>query len=184
MTEVLFRNRRILIVEGKSGDAKLLRSVLINIGVVSVTIAGHTERALDLLRSTEFQAVFCDGALAPLDAVGFAIALRRSDAVRNPRIPVFMVSDRVYRSQVEAGRDSGINDFIVRPLSTETIRRKLLAVLSSPKTFIRNDAFCGPDRRRKRDRRVVKPVNTGISYDRRKPRPTRRSTDKKVKPQS
>src|SRR5689334_16804945 len=141
MTDVHFHNRRILIVEGKAGDAKLLRSVLINVGVGSVTIAGHTERALDLLRSAEFQAVFCDGALAPLDAVAFTIALRRSEAVRNPRVPVFMVSDRAYRSQVEAGRDSGINDFIVRPLSTETIRRKLVAVLSSPKNFIQNAAF-------------------------------------------
>jgi CheY-like chemotaxis protein len=182
MTADNLRVSRVLIVDGSAGNPKLLRSIFANVGVGSVLFATDTDRALEILCGTQIQAVFCDGKIGPLDPVEFAIAVRRSEEVRNYRVPIIVVADRAHRSDVEACRDAGITDFIVRPVTVESIRRKLLVALANPKPFIQSDAFCGPDRRRKRERRVMKAMTPNSGRERRKPRPARRSTDPKLQP--
>jgi len=184
MAEDMFRNIRILIVDGKPGNAKVLHGILSRIGIRSVEVAEDTACALDMLSTSEFSAIFCDEAIRPLDAIAFSIALRRNENVRNPRVPIIMISNGPRRSQVETSRDSGVNDFIVRPVSTETVRRKLEAVLVAPKPFIQTDGFCGPDRRRKRERRVSRSSAGGTARDRRQPRHSRRVSDPGQQPQS
>src|SRR5678816_3058087 len=111
MAADVLRTSRILIVDGNSGNTKLLRSILANIGAGSVAVAAHTDRALDMLCGTQIQAVLCDREIGSVDAVSFSIAIRRSEEVRNPRVPIIVVTNAVSRSDVEAGRDAGINDF-------------------------------------------------------------------------
>jgi CheY-like chemotaxis protein len=147
-----FDNVRILIVDGKPGNARLLRAIFLTLGVTEVTLAEDTGRALDLLAGRAFQAVFCDETVGPLNAPAFVSAVRRSKAVGNPRIPILLTANAPKRGQVERVRDAGVNDLIVRPLTTGAVKRKLLGVLSPTKVFVATESFCGPDRRRAHDR--------------------------------
>src|SRR5262247_3616437 len=95
------RDACILIVDGKASNAKLLRTVLSNLGVRFLTVVRDTTEALDLLSSNQFHALFCDEGVGPLDAIAFSIAVRHSSEVRNPRLPIIMVSNGPYRREVE-----------------------------------------------------------------------------------
>jgi len=143
-------NVHVLIVDRKVGNAKLLRDMLLSLGLAGVEVAEDTACALDVLRSADFDAIFCDEAVGPLDVFGFAVAVRRRRGLRNPVIPIVMISDGPQRAQVERARDAGVNDLLVRPLSTNAVSRKLLALLTAPKLFVQTQAFCGPNRRRER----------------------------------
>ena len=174
-----FRHVNVLIVDGKASNAKLLRSVLSSLEIRSLAVAKDTAEAFDQMSCSRVDAVFCDENIRPLDAAAFSLAVRRSSEVRNPRVPIIIVSNGPHRRDVEAGRDSGASDFIVRPISASTVKRKLSTVLFTPKPFVQTDAFCGPDRRRKRDRRAEKSAVQVLSsgQERRKKRLARRTTD-------
>ncbi|HXJ00439.1 MAG TPA: response regulator [Micropepsaceae bacterium] len=180
MKPVILHNLHILIVDGKAGNARLLRGILSALGISEVMLAEDTAAALEIMETASFQAIFCDEAVGPLDAAGFVLAVRRNGKVRNPRTPIVLVSDGPQRAQVEAVRDAGINDLLVRPLSMSSVERKLQSLLAAPKPFIETEAFFGPDRRRERDRRGGRDDNGSAMplRDRREGQMMRRRTDR------
>ncbi|HEX3487474.1 MAG TPA: response regulator [Micropepsaceae bacterium] len=167
----------ILIVDGKAGNARLLRGILLALGIANVVMAENTDQALETMAITNFHVVFCDEAVGPLDAAEFVLAVRRKAKVRNPRAAMVLVSDGPQRAQVEQVRDAGINDLIVRPLSMNSVERKLHTLLFAPKRFVESEAFFGPDRRREKDRRAGEAENSAPLHDRREGQLLRRRTD-------
>ena len=118
-------------------------------GVAQITTIEDTRRALEMLCSEGFDAVFVEDD-ARLDRMPFA-AWRRA----NPRrcsIRWFR-SSRVYsrarKRDVEAARDLGEDDVLARPISPKTMKRKLAAAIATPRPFIVAPDFFGPDRRAK-----------------------------------
>src|SRR5262249_18896106 len=141
-------NVHILIVGGKPGNARLLGGILMALGVSEVKLAADTGRALEFLAQRDFQAVFCDEAVGPLDATAFVKAVRRGKVSRNPRTPIVIIAKPLKRIAVLRMRDLGVNDFIVLPLTAGAIKRKLLAALVPVKGFVEAESYFGPDRRR------------------------------------
>jgi CheY-like chemotaxis protein len=162
-----FSDLRVLLVGCKGFAGTSLRTVLNVVGVTRVTMVEDTRRALDLLCSENFEAVFVESD-AMLDGMAFALAARRSKALRNPMIPVFAVYSRARQRDVETARDLGVHDVIARPISPKTIKEKLRAAIFAPRPFIAAPEFFGPDRRAKlrvfrgHDRRVITPKKTKI----------------------
>jgi CheY-like chemotaxis protein len=128
-----FTNVHILIVDGKAGNARLLRGILLALGVVDPVMADDTTLALDLLSTGIYQVIFCDEGVGPIDAVEFVMAVRRGKGIFAPRTPIIMISKGLQKAQVELMRDAGINDLMIRPLSMNAVKRKLLAVLTTPR---------------------------------------------------
>ncbi len=146
----------ILIVDGKLGNARLLRGILLELGIKQVKIAEDTDSALAEMAVHAYQAVFCDEAAGPMPLARFAQAIRRRREIRNPRVPIVLISAGPQRADVEAARDAGVNDLIVRPLSVAAVKRKLLGLVSAPKPFVEAKTFLGPDRRRHREGPAVR----------------------------
>jgi hypothetical protein len=61
-----------------------------------------------------------------------------------------MIGHDVYRRDVEAARDLGFTDVLVRPITAGTIIRKLTLALARPREYVVAGDFSGPDRRGKR----------------------------------
>ena len=72
---------------------------------------------------------------------------------RDVTVPVVLISPGADFAKVAAARDAGMNDVIVKPVSIDTIERKLTSLVLEPKAFVTARAFVGPDRRRAGDRR-------------------------------
>ncbi len=149
----------------------MLRAVLSAAGITKVTLVDDPRRALDLLCSDPFDAVFVEGTTL-LDEKPFALAARRHAMLLNPMIPIFAVYDGPRRRDVEISRDQGITDVICRPMSPKTVTDKLRAALRAPRSFIAAPEFFGPDRRAKErawqgnDRRMVVPRKANVNFDR------------------
>jgi two-component system chemotaxis response regulator CheY len=140
---------KILIVDGKRANPKLLRGILLALGIRNFMNVEDSTSALQCLTTDVYDAVFCDETIAPMNPAVFAKTLRRDSTNRNHRVPVILMSDAPQRRLVEIARDCGINDFLAIPLSVTTVRRKLEAVMFSQKEFVRAETFVGPDRRRR-----------------------------------
>ena len=159
-----FAQLRIMLLSGKTHGAQTLRSVLTLAGVIKIINVVEPRRALDLLTMEHFDAVFADEAAGPVEDLCFALAVRRTKAVLNPMVPVFVFQEQARRRSVELARDLGATDFLTCPISPKTVMAKLEAAIMAPRPFIKAPAFFGPDRRAKarpawngEDRRIRAP---------------------------
>ncbi|HWA70404.1 MAG TPA: response regulator [Rhizomicrobium sp.] len=147
MDRVEFSSHKILIVGGKTHSVQLLRSVLGIAGVTRLIQVEDSARAMELLATEHFSAVFASQDVAPVDGMTFAVAARRKDGILNPMIPIFALQERARRRDVEHARDAGVTDVLTTPLSPQTIMTKLRVAFHTPRAFIVATEFFGPDRR-------------------------------------
>jgi CheY-like chemotaxis protein len=162
MNPVELDSLKILIVDSKRTNSKLLRDVLGVLGIRQVTSVDEGPAAMNSLRANDFDAIFCDDAMGPDGPAAFVIGLRKDPNPQCHKIPVFLMSNAPNKKQVELARDAGVNDFLALPFSVNTVKNKLMSVLVAPKEFIKSDAFAGPDRRR-RSRRVSDSSSEGAT---------------------
>ena len=52
-------------------------------------------------------------------------------------------------ARVREARDAGVNDFLVKPVSADSIYRRIVSLVDDNRPFIRTRTFHGPDRRRR-----------------------------------
>lgn len=142
-----FRDIRTLIIDPSGHSKALLKSLLTTLEVARVVTVANTDEALLTLRREAFSIVFCDEMAGPLDPFVFLKTLRRDLATRDVTVPVVLVSAGADYSKIIAARDAGMNDVMAKPVSAETVERKLRSLLLAPRSFITAKAFVGPDRR-------------------------------------
>ena len=124
-----FAKIRVLIVAKTSHGKMLLRGILLALGVQNHDSRDDALSALQLLRLERFDLVFCDEWLEPMSAEAFLAALRHDTQSYDMAVPVIMVTPGTDRRHIELVRDAGVNDVIIKPVSIETVRRKLMAHL-------------------------------------------------------
>jgi len=144
-----FSAHRVLVVGAKSHAILLLRSVLGIVGVANIVHIEDGRRALEILRTEHFTAVFCDHRLDQASEKPFIVAARRSGGMANPMVPIFLLQERAQRRDVERARDMGATDVLTTPISPKTLLTKLQAATQTPRPFIVSNEFFGPDRRAK-----------------------------------
>jgi response regulator RpfG family c-di-GMP phosphodiesterase len=139
---------RVLLLARKNGSTQVMRTVLALAGISKVVLTDEPRRAIELLCTENFHAVFVEGALEH-DGMPFAVAARRIPALLNPMIAIFALFPEARKRDVEHARDLGVHDVICRPVSPRTVASKLRGVLADPRPFIATSGFFGPDRRAK-----------------------------------
>jgi CheY-like chemotaxis protein len=144
-----FSKHRILVLGGKTHTMSVLRSILGICGVTQIVHVEESRRAVDLLLTEHFTAVFCDTQAEEVDGMIFPVAARRREGILNPMIPIFAIQERARRRDVEQARDTGVTDVLTTPVSPKTIMLKLKSSELAPRPFIVSSEFFGPDRRGK-----------------------------------
>lgn len=166
-----FSAHRALLVGRKTHTLGLLRSILNLMGITKVHQVEKSARALDMLMTESFTAVFCSADAETVGEVSFAVAARRRHGLLNPTIPIYLVQERARRRDVESARDTGVTDILTTPISPRTVMTKLRAAEVAPRPFIVSTEFCGPDRRSKTrapwpglERRTRTPKKTKVDF--------------------
>jgi two-component system chemotaxis response regulator CheY len=144
---------KVLIIDPSGYSKNLLRQIMLQLGVMNIEAVANTTEALDKMRLQLFDIVFCDENCAPLEPTAFIKALRLDLKTMNVTMPVILVSSGANFALVAQWRDAGGSDVIVKPVSPETIKNRLIALVLNPKAFVTAKSFIGPDRRRAGDRR-------------------------------
>ena len=143
-----FRDISTLIIDPAGHSKALLKGLLTTLEVARAATVNSTEEALLTLRREVFTVVFCDELAGFLEPFAFLKALRRDLTTRDVTVPVVLISAGADYPKIVAARDAGMNDVISKPVSAETIERKLRSLLLAPRPFVTAKTFVGPDRRR------------------------------------
>ncbi len=138
---------RVLVAAGSRGTVSLLRQIFSVLGVRDINIATNPGKASEFLRREHFDVAFFDSEINVEGERPLILTARERDDAANPLIPIFLMANHPSRGSVERARDEGFTDVIARPVSIDTVKRKLQAVLTNPRPFIVGGDFFGPDRR-------------------------------------
>ena len=136
-----------LVVDDSRYARSFIRTALTSFGLRSVVEAADGPAAFVVLAERPVHLVIVDYEMSPMNGIDFTRLLRSGQAVPCVDVGVVMVSGDASREVVVAARDAGVSEFLVKPLSTESLYRRVRSVLTSPRAFVQAPGFVGPDRR-------------------------------------
>lgn len=148
---------RALIVEDDLYMRMLLRSLLLSLGVKDVTEAKNGAVALAILADRDFDFILSDLTMIPMDGIEFTRAVRLSGEVKNPFVPIIMVTSHTERQHVEAARDAGVTEFLAKPVTINNLTLRISEIVDRPRQYVQTPNYFGPDRRRRADETYTGP---------------------------
>ena len=100
------------------------------------------------MKATHPDLVLCDLKMSPMGGLEFVRQLR-ADA-ENPHrfVPVIMITAYAELDTVAGARDSGVNEFMAKPISAAALEKRIRRVREDQRPFVEAPDFNGPDRRR------------------------------------
>lgn len=125
---------RVLIADDQMSFRTLLRNVLRTMGVSKIEDARNSNEALTRMTMEHFDVVLVDGMLTPSDGLVLTRQLRRLDTgIRNPRAVVIVMPESMPDKEwVLRANDAGVHDILLKPLSMNDLRARLLRHVQNP----------------------------------------------------
>lgn len=118
---------RILIVDDQKSVLLTLESLLTSHGH-SVVASSNSLDALKILTTEPMDLVITD-AIMPGGADGYALTRTIRKEAKISKIPIILLTGKREKSDVEKGIQSGVNDYIVKPLDPELLLAKVQNLL-------------------------------------------------------
>jgi two-component system chemotaxis response regulator CheY len=120
----------ILLVEDDKHTRGLIRRMLLQLGVRSITEAEDGQAGyLEVLR-TRPDLVFCDVHMEPVDGRAFLHKLRESPLAGIARTPVVFLTGDAQRDTVMFAKEHAINGYLVKPVSPADLKSRIDAALA------------------------------------------------------
>jgi CheY-like chemotaxis protein len=119
----------LLIADPNRHDAQIIRHILRGSGAREIHDVSDGVQALDLLMTRHMDVAIVAEAMPVLDGIEFARHLRRFGGVGSRRLPIVMTSYRPTRAVVMQAKDAGVQDVLVKPLSTRIVVQRVLRVI-------------------------------------------------------
>ncbi len=148
MAEWRMEDLRILVADDNLESVALLEELLSGLGVETVYCASSGWEALALLGSEPIDLLICERSLRTMNGLELTRYLRAEPTSPSPTVPIVMISERVDQPILLEARDTGINEFFLKPPSRESLARHIDVALNVPREFVRSNAYVGPSRRR------------------------------------
>lgn len=117
----------ILIVDDSPTMRRIIKNTLERIGYKKSFEAGHGKEALDQLAEHSINFIITDWNMPEMNGLEFVTALRKSP--EHNKIPVLMITTRGMKEDVLQAVQSGVNNYIVKPFTPETLEAKINKLL-------------------------------------------------------
>lgn len=146
------RNVHILVAEDDRIMLKLVKDMLDIVGFSNILTAGDGKQALDILFNQEVDLLITDWKMQPMDGLELVHHIRNSSESPNRFLPVIMLTGRGERKDVEAARDNGVTEYLVKPFTAAALFERIKRTIDDPRNFVLSPLYRGPDRRRQKRR--------------------------------
>lgn len=165
-----FKNVNVLLADS---DACLAQAVMHNLramGFIHIHHVKNAPEAVKVIRTQAISFLITEWDMKGSSGVELVRFMRRSPESPNRGLPIIMLTGRGELSDVQAARDVGITEFVVKPFSAQTLYNRIEQIVDHPRPFVVADQYVGPERRRRGlpppgvdDRRVIKAISAAPS---------------------
>lgn len=114
---------KILIVDDFSTMRRIIKNLLRELGYTNTTEADDGSTALPMLQNGDFDFLVTDWNMPNMEGIELLKAIRADARLKD--LPVLMVTAEAKREQIIEAAQSGVNGYIVKPFTAETLREKI-----------------------------------------------------------
>ena len=145
------QNIHVLIADDERMIQRLVYDVLTQLGFRKITVASSGRQAIDLLKRQPYDFIITDWRMKDFEGIDIINFVRSSPDSPNPRMPIIMLTGNTEAHYVCTARDAGVNEYLIKPFTTDQLVRRIRSLIERPKPFVESPAYKGPDRRHKSD---------------------------------
>ena len=117
------KQMKILVVDDFSTMRRIIRNLLRDLGFENTHEADDGNTALPILRRGGFDFLITDWHMPGMDGLALLEQVRSDDELRS--LPVLMVTAEARREQIVTAAQAGVNGYIVKPFTANTLKEKI-----------------------------------------------------------
>ena len=139
---------KVLIVDDEQGMRRVTRALLQAIGVKTIFEAGDGHSGLEAICSRAPDVVILDWEMPSMNGPQFVRRVRAPGRFPRPSIPIIMLTAYGERSRVVESVRLGVNEYLLKPVSSKALLARFVSVLSNPRRMVRKGTYYGPEPRK------------------------------------
>ncbi|MCD9045709.1 MULTISPECIES: chemotaxis response regulator CheY [unclassified Luteimonas] len=117
------KNMRVLIVDDFSTMRRIIKNLLTDLGFNNTVEAEDGHSALAVLRQDAVELVITDWNMPGMTGIELLREIRADAKFRT--LPVLMVTAEAKREQIIEAAQNGVNGYIIKPFTAQTLEEKL-----------------------------------------------------------
>lgn len=117
------KNMKILIVDDFSTMRRIIKNLLRDLGFTNTSEADDGATALPMLQNGNFDFLITDWNMPGMQGIDLLKNVRADPNLNT--LPVLMVTAEAKREQIVEAAQSGVNGYIVKPFTAQTLEEKI-----------------------------------------------------------
>lgn len=142
---------RILIVDPNAYMRGVIADSLRRLQVTNISSAATAVEAFNQGRLFKPDIIFVDWDAGRMSGLEFTREVRRNTTGMSRELPIILMAGAIDHDQLMSARQTGINEFLLKPVSAQGVLSRVEEVVLRPRRFIDSRNYVGPCRRRKDD---------------------------------
>lgn len=122
-------NMKILIVDDFATMRKILKNILKQLGFKNIIEADDGKSALKILKKENFDLILSDWNMPEISGLELLNKVKSDNELKN--IPFVMVTAEAQKDNILEAVKAGVNSYIVKPFTPETVGEKLNKIFGS-----------------------------------------------------
>ena len=122
-------NMKILTVDDFSTMRRIVRNILRQLGYNNIVEAEDGAAGLEILQSQEIDFVISDWNMPNMTGLELLKAIRNDAKLKD--LPVLLVTAEALKENVLEAVKAGVNGYIVKPFTAETLKEKIDSIFES-----------------------------------------------------
>jgi PleD family two-component response regulator len=146
--EAAIRSAKVLIVDDEFSMRKVIRTLLLSVGVTDVHDASDGAGGLIAIGALDPDVVILDWQMAGMNGPEFVRRVRAPDSFPVPNVPIIMLTGHGEHALVVEAMRLGVHEFLVKPVSGKAFHERLASVLLYPRPMLKRGDHYGHGPRR------------------------------------
>jgi len=156
--EQIVQSIDVLVVDDNQFMRKLIRNLLVNVGVKNVHEAGDGITGLEAIRTLSPDIVVLDWEMPFLNGAELVRIVRSPGVFPVPDIPIIMLSGHAERWRVVEAIRLGVNEYLMKPISAKALLDRVVSILAKPRPMVQLGTYYGPEPRKQFPDSVQRPL--------------------------
>ena len=135
---------KVLVVDDEHYMRKVVRTLLMSIGVRNIYEAADGVAGLEAIRSIGPDIVIVDWQMPGLDGPGFVRMVRSPETFPYPDVPIIMLSGHGDRWRVVEAARIGAHEYLLKPVSTHSLLDRIVAIIGQQRPTVTMKGYYGP----------------------------------------
>ena len=142
--EAVLESTKVLIVDDEPYMRKVVRSLLLFVGVKKIHEASDGIAGLEAITTVTPDIVILDWEMPLLNGPEFVRVVRSPATFAHSDVPIIMLTGHVERSRVMEAIRLGVNEYICKPVAAKTLLDRIVSIRTNPRPIVKLGDYYGP----------------------------------------